>query len=118
MTDQNKFRDGWNAALDEAVKICWMYVNAADLAAADIAELKITDDSKTADLFVVNRLRSKPVEYTVAISHYVSGGEWMMGVSVQNVSDPDDVQRERVAADLRYAADLIEKGDGINVTNR
>jgi hypothetical protein len=67
--------------------------------------------------FIINRLRSKPVEYTVAISHYVSGGEWMMGVSVQNVSDPDDVQRGSVAADLRYAADLIEQGEGINVRN-
>lgn len=65
----------------------------------------------TPDAFVVNRLRAKPVEYTVKISHYVSGGEWVMGVSVHDVSAPDEVQKERVAADLRYAAELLETGE-------
>jgi hypothetical protein len=63
------------------------------------------------DAFVINRLRAKPVEYTVKISHYVSGGEWVMGVSVHDVSEPDEVQKERVAADLRYAAELLETGE-------
>lgn len=67
--------------------------------------------STTADSFVVKRLRAKPVEYTVKISHYVSGGAWVMGVSVHDVSEPDEVQKERVAADLRYAAELLETGD-------
>ena len=63
------------------------------------------------DAFIVKRLRSKPVEYTVKISHYVSGGEWVMGVSVHDVSEPDEVQRERVASDLRYAAELLETAE-------
>jgi hypothetical protein len=63
--------------------------------------------------FVIHRLRSKPVEYTVKIRHFVSAGEWMMGVSVHDVSEPDEVQRERVAADLRRAADLVEEGEWI-----
>lgn len=63
------------------------------------------------DTFVVHRLRSKPVEYTVKIRHFVSGGEWVMGVSVHDVSEPDEAQKERVAADLRYAAELLETGE-------
>lgn len=56
--------------------------------------------------FVVHRLRSKPVEYTVTIRHFVVGGEWQMGVTVQEV-DEDDTNRERVADDLEVAARML-----------
>ena len=69
------------------------------------------DKEGTADAFVVKRLRSKPVEYIVKIRHFVSGGKWVMGVSVHGVAEPDNVQKERVAADLRYAANLLETGE-------
>ena len=59
------------------------------------------------DQFVVHRLRSKPVEYTVIIRHFVVDGLWQMGVTVQDVSD-DDTNHQRVAADLRYAAEMLE----------
>lgn len=57
--------------------------------------------------FVIHRLRSKPVEYTVRIKHFVSGGQWMMSVGVEDIAE-DDVNRDRVADDLRDAAILIE----------
>lgn len=56
--------------------------------------------------FVVHRLRSKPVEYTVTIRHFVSAGEWQMGVTVQDVGE-DDTNRERVADDLEAAAQML-----------
>jgi len=68
------------------------------------------------DTFVINRLCSKPVEYTVKILHFVSNGEWVMGVSIHDVSEPDEVQKERVAADLIYAAELLETAEW-SVTN-
>lgn len=59
------------------------------------------------DQFVVHRLRSKPVEYTVRIRHFISGGEWQMGVEVQDVVE-DEINRRRVAADLRAAAEWLD----------
>ena len=59
------------------------------------------------EAFVVNRLRSKPVSYSVQIDHFVSGDHWQMAASVHGVTE-DQVNRERVAADLRHAADLME----------
>lgn len=60
------------------------------------------------DQFVVHRLRSKPVEYTVRIRHFVSGGEWQMGITVLDIAD-DDEQRTRIASDLRQAADILDE---------
>lgn len=59
------------------------------------------------DQFVIHRLRSKPVEYTVQIRHFVSGGSWQMGVTVLDLAEGDEA-RSRVADDLRYAADMLE----------
>lgn len=56
--------------------------------------------------FVVHRLRSKPVEYTVTIKHFVSGGDWVMSVMVGDVSE-DPENRFRVAADLEHAARML-----------
>lgn len=61
--------------------------------------------------FVVHRLRSKPVEYTVAISHFVSAGEWVMSVGINNICDTRE-DKLRVAADLRKAAEWIEEDYG------
>lgn len=58
--------------------------------------------------FVVHRLRSKPVEYTVRIRHFVVDGKWMMGVEVLDIAN-DDENHKRVAGDLRDAADMIDK---------
>lgn len=63
------------------------------------------------DAFIVHRLRAKPIEYTVKIRHFVSGGRWMMSISLHDVSAEDDVQKERVAEDLRRAAELMEAGE-------
>lgn len=62
--------------------------------------------------FVVHRLRAKPVEYTVSISHYVRDGKWVMCVA--NISDVaiDKENMLRVAADLRMAASWIEEDFG------
>ena len=75
----------------------------------------MTEITPNPNAFVIHRLRSKPVEYTIKIRHFVSGGEWVMGVSVHDVSEPDEVQRERVAADLRRAAELMEEGEWIAI---
>ncbi len=61
--------------------------------------------------FVVHRLIAAPVEYTVTIKHFVSGGEWTMSAAVYGV-DKDEETRKRVAFDLRTAADWLEKGEG------
>lgn len=61
------------------------------------------------DQFVVHRLRSQPVAYTVSIKHFVSGGEWTMSAAVNGVGD-DEESRKRVAFDLRTAADWLESG--------
>ena len=59
------------------------------------------------DQFVIHRLRAKPVEYTVKIRHFVSGGEWMMGVTVCDIEEGER-GRLSVAADLRHAAGMLE----------
>lgn len=56
--------------------------------------------------FLIQRLRSKPVEYTVTIRHFVADGDWVMSVCVQDVSD-DDINKLRVADDLKRAAAMI-----------
>lgn len=61
--------------------------------------------------FIVHRLRAKPVEYTVTISHFVRDGKWVMSVGVDDVAD-DRENKLRVAADLRAAADWIEEDYG------
>lgn len=60
------------------------------------------------DQFVVHRLRSKPVEYTVRIRHFVVDGKWQLGVTVLDIAE-DDEQKSRVAADLRRAADMLDE---------
>lgn len=61
------------------------------------------------DAFVIHRLRAKPISYGVEIVHYVSEGEWMMSVTVNDVSMENDDERSRVAEDLRAAASLVER---------
>lgn len=61
--------------------------------------------------FVVHRLRAKPVEYSVTISHYVSDGEWTMRATLNDVAG-DKENCLRVAADLRMAAQWIEEDWG------
>lgn len=61
--------------------------------------------------FVVKRLRAKPVEYKVLISHFVRNGEWVMSVGVEGVEE-DRENRLRVAADLAAAARWIEEDYG------
>lgn len=62
------------------------------------------------DAFVIHRLRAKPISYSVGITHFVGDGDWMMSVTVNDVSMENDDERARVAEDLRAAADLIERG--------
>jgi hypothetical protein len=61
------------------------------------------------DAFVIHRLRAKPVEYTVKISHFVQDGEWTMAITVLDLDD-DQETKSRLAADLRVAADWLENG--------
>jgi len=61
--------------------------------------------------FIVHRLRSKPVEYTVTISHFVRAGEWVMSVGINDIADTREA-RLRVAADLAAAARWIEEDYG------
>lgn len=63
------------------------------------------------DAFVIKRLRAKPITYTVEISHFVSAGDWMMGLTINDVSMENADERARVAEDLRAAAALIESRD-------
>ena len=63
------------------------------------------------DQFIIHRLRSKPVEYTVTIRHFVADGEWMMGITVSDLKE-DDEQKRRVASDLRHAAEMLEQEAG------
>jgi len=69
------------------------------------------------DAFVIHRLRAKPVEYNVAISHFVAQGDWMMSVTVNDVSMETLDERARVAEDLRAAARLVERIGSRNVTS-
>ena len=57
--------------------------------------------------FVVNRLRAKPVEYTVRISHFVAAGEWQMAIEIEDIGPMDLENKKRIAADLQLAAELI-----------
>lgn len=59
--------------------------------------------------FIIHRLRAKPVEYTVKIRHFVSGGEWYMGVTVCDLADTER-DRFSVIADLRHALEILEGG--------
>lgn len=59
--------------------------------------------------FVVHRLRAKPVEYTIRISHYVSDGLWTMRAAAVDGVDVTKENMLRVAADLRTAAKWIEE---------
>ncbi len=61
------------------------------------------------DVFVVHRLRAKPITYNIEINHFVAVGEWMMSVTVNDVSMENADECARVAEDLRAAADLIER---------
>jgi hypothetical protein len=61
------------------------------------------------DRFVVHRLRSKPVEYTVTIRHFVSGDQWMIGVAFDGVVPDSAEERRRVALDLKCAATMLEE---------
>jgi hypothetical protein len=75
-------------------------------------KFKVTRSQETceqvmSDQFVIHRLRSKPVEYTVRIRHFVVDGEWTIGVLVLDIVE-DDEQKLRVAADLRRAADILD----------
>ena len=63
--------------------------------------------SDESERFVIKRLRSKPVEYTVTIRHFAMDGEWMMSVNVSGAGD-DDENRRRVASDLSRASEIIE----------
>lgn len=60
------------------------------------------------DQFVIYRLRAKPVEYSVRIRHFVSGGEWMMGVTVYDVAESDRAKLA-VVDDLRRAIEIFEE---------
>jgi hypothetical protein len=60
------------------------------------------------DAFVIHRLRAKPVEYVFKITHFVEAGEWQMSITVEGVAK-DEENRHRVAADLRVAADWLER---------
>lgn len=62
------------------------------------------------DAFVIHRLRAKPITYSVEISHFVGDGDWMMSVTVNDVSMENLDERSRVAEDLRACAALIERG--------
>lgn len=60
------------------------------------------------DVFVVNRLRAKPVTYNVEITHLVVQDEWNLHVKVNDVSMENEDERARVVEDLREAADMLE----------
>jgi predicted RNase H-like HicB family nuclease len=62
--------------------------------------------------FVVHRLRAKPVEYSVSISHYVRDGQWVMRVAEITGVATDRENMLRVAADLRKAAEWLEEDFG------
>ena len=66
------------------------------------------------EALVVNRLRAKPVVYTVKITHCVIAGEWNMGVEVNDV-EMDIENRRLIAANLREAADRLETWDAIPI---
>lgn len=57
--------------------------------------------------FVIHRLRSKPVSYTVGINHFVAEGEWKMGIEVTGAGE-DDENKRRIASDLRAAAEMLD----------
>lgn len=60
------------------------------------------------DQFVVHRLRAKPVEYSVDISHFVRDGKWVMQGRVNNIAETKE-DMLRVAGDLRALAQWLEE---------
>lgn len=60
------------------------------------------------DAFVIHRLRSKPVEYSITIRHYIAAGDWQMSVTVEGAAD-DNENRCRVAEDLDIAASWLRR---------
>lgn len=57
--------------------------------------------------FVIHRLKSKPVSYTVGIRHFVSHGQWQMGIEVMGAGE-DEENKRRIASDLRAAAEMLD----------
>jgi truncated hemoglobin YjbI len=60
------------------------------------------------NVFVLNRLRAKPVAYEVRLEHFVADGEWMFSVAVRDIVE-DAENKKRIVADLRRAADMLEE---------
>jgi hypothetical protein len=58
------------------------------------------------DQFIINRLRAKPIEYAVELSHVCDDGEWHLGIAVFDVCE-EASSRRRVAGDLRRAAEIL-----------
>ena len=58
--------------------------------------------------FTTERLRRRPIVYTVEIVHFIDEDDcWKLGASVSDVQDSSE-DRRRVAADLRKIADWLE----------
>ena len=64
---------------------------------------------KMNNVFVINRLKNKPITYSVDITHYVSGGEWMMSSQFNDVDMEDNESKERVISDLERIIELIKE---------
>ena len=63
------------------------------------------------DQFVIHRLRAKPVEYTIKIRHFVSGGEWMIGATVCGIEENARAKLS-VVEDLRQVIEMFERESG------
>ena len=68
------------------------------------------------DAFVIHRLRAKPVEYSFKVVHFVTDGDWCLGIEVNDL-DEDPETKRRLAADLREIATWLENPTITNLSD-
>jgi hypothetical protein len=57
--------------------------------------------------FVINRLRLKPIDYTINFSHFASGGEWQFKIGINDLDMSDIDSHKRVIGDLEAAIAML-----------
>jgi len=67
----------------------------------------MNNPSNDPNMFVKKRIEAEAITYTVEIKHFVSDGEWCMGLAIHDVAS-DERSRKSIAEDLRFAAGLVE----------
>lgn len=62
--------------------------------------------------FTVERLRRKPVSYTITVTHFAEGENHASRISIEGVGMDTKERRDRVVDDLKWAAKEIRANKG------